>query len=92
MTPPRVPPRVGMAQAKKLRYQLCISLTAFGLGELEELPEGEVAGMGRHKVEEVGLRFGVTEGTKGSELVRWEMHRLESQDGRGQLQVIADAA
>src|SRR3974377_114467 len=90
--PPHVSPRTGMAQTKKFFGQLRIPFAASGLGGFEELPDGEVAGMGRHQVEESSFCFGVSKGAQGSEPFRGEMHRLEPQDRSGQIQVIPDAA
>jgi len=90
--PPQVSPRTGMTQTTEFFDQLRIPFAASGLREFEELPDGEVAGMGRYKVKESSFCFGVSKGTQGNEPFRGEVHQLEPQDCSGQIQVIADAA
>lgn len=58
-----------VAFREQLLNELGVPFAALCVSEVQELPHGEVPGMRRHKVEERGFDFGVTEGSKRSELV-----------------------
>src|SRR5438309_4498729 len=91
-TPPRVLLCARVAQAKQLFDQTGIALAALGMGKVEKLPHGEVAGMRRHEVKKPGFHFGIPEVSELSELVFCDIHRLKAQDCRTQLPVVADTA
>jgi hypothetical protein len=57
-----------VALGEEFLDQMSVPLAALGVGEVQELPHSEIPGMRCHKVEETGFNFGVTEGSKGSEL------------------------
>src|SRR5580700_4862776 len=50
-------------------------LTALGLGEIEELPQREVACMDRDYGDEASFRFGVTEFFDPFDLISADVHR-----------------
>ena len=75
---PDVSPRAGMGQAEQFLDQSGIPFAALGTGEIEELPNREIARMRCHKVEETVFHFGVPE---SSELVDFVFSKPSNRSG-----------
>src|SRR5215470_17329489 len=86
-----VSPGAGMTQAEELLDESRIPFAALGMSEVEELPKREITRMRRHKVEKPAFYFRVTEGLKLGDFVFWDVHKLETEDGRTQLPVITNS-
>jgi hypothetical protein len=77
-TPPAVSLGGSVAMREEFLDEMSVPPAAFGMGKVQELPNPEVPGMRRHKVKETGFNFGVTEGSKRSELSRCDGHGATS--------------
>src|SRR5258708_35494981 len=76
-TPAGVSLGAGMTKTEQFFDQSGIALAALGLGKVQKLAHGEVAGMRCHKVEKPGLHFGITEVKEPGQLVFFDAHGLK---------------
>ncbi|HYL85802.1 MAG TPA: hypothetical protein VE263_16355 [Candidatus Angelobacter sp.] len=67
----------GMPPAEELLDESRIPFAALGMGEIEELPNREIARMRGHKVEKTGFYFGVTKRAEVGDFVFWNAHKLK---------------
>ncbi len=89
--PPPISLGADMPRGEEFFYQSGVAFAALGFSKFEELFDREVTRMRRHKVEETGLHFGVTEGAKREELGLLDAHRSQAVDRRREFPFISDA-
>src|ERR1041385_2417041 len=80
-----------MPQGEEFLYQASVAFPALGFRKFEELLHCEIPRMRCHKVEETGLHFGVTEGTKWGGLGFLDAHGSQAVDRCCQFSLVADA-